>query len=375
MKRTFFLACVVIGASLPAHAQSSSMSVEIGTARTRYADSIDATAVSISPAIRAAGTNASISASGTLSQLSGASSNSGLVDASIFTGTWRSLSAEIEGLAGGSAHSDGARTGQLLGSGRLHVIPGGYGMWAGAGLGRTWDGAWRGVVQGDLGAWVAGTPGVASLSVSPTVVDDTIKYTDTFVSLHRVMATWDLSASFGARAGQQVPTLQANHTTWGSLAATFWAKPTIGLVASVGTYPVDFTQGFPGGRFLSLGLRFGTNRKLERSAGVVATPPAEGPGAAAAVAAFEVTRLEGGAYGMRVRARSARRVEVTGDFSEWAPVGLQDQGGGWWTVTVPLSRGAHEVNVRVDGGAWMVPPGLLSATDEFGGSVGRFVIP
>jgi hypothetical protein len=371
MSRTFFLACMVAGASLPAHAQSS-MSVEIGTARTRYADSLDATAVSISPAVRAAGTNASISASGTLSELSGASSNSGLVDASIFTGTWRSLSAEIEGLAGGSAHSDGARTGQLLGSGRLHVIRGGYGAWAGAGLGRTWDGAWRGVVQGDLGAWVAGTPGVASVSVSPTVVDDTIKYTDTFVALHRAMATWDLNASFGARAGQQVPTLQANHTTWGGLAVTFWAKPTIGLIASVGTYPVDFTQGFPGGRFLSLGLRFATNRKRERSGGVVATPPVEGPGAA--VAAFEVTRLEGGEYRIRVQAGSARRVEVTGDFSEWVPLALQDQGG-WWTVTVPLSRGAHEVNVRVNGGAWMVPPGLLSATDEFGGSVGRFIVP
>jgi hypothetical protein len=355
------------------------MSVEIGTARTRYADSIDATAVSISPALRAAGTYASFSTSGTLSELSGASSNSGLLDASLFTGTWRSLSLELEGLAGGSAHSDGARTGQLLGSGRLHAIRGWYGAWVGAGVGRTWDGAWRGVVRGDLGAWLSGATGVASVSVSPTVVDDTIKYTDTFVSLHGTMTSWDLDASVGARAGQQLPTLPANHTTWGSIAATLWVKPSIGVIASAGTYPVDFTQGFPGGQFLSLGLRFAAGRNRERSPAVVSARPEEVAGPT--VTAFEVIGLAGttGTTGtthrIRVRAPRALRVEVAGDFSEWAPVALEAQGGGWWTLIVPLSRGAHEVNVRVDGGGWLVPPGLISSTDEFGGSVGRLIIP
>jgi hypothetical protein len=373
MKRTVFWASVIATAPFPASAQNSSMSFEIGTARTRYADSIEATAVSISPTLRAVGTHASFSASGTLSELSGASTNSGLLDASLFTETWRSLSLELEGLAGGSAHSDGARTGRLLGSGRLHAIRGSYGAWVGAGAGRTWDGEWRGVVQGDLGAWLAGAPGVASVSISPTVVDDTIKYTDTFVSLHRAMTSWDLDASAGARAGQQLPTLPANHTTWGRIAATLWVKPTIGVIASAGTYPVDFTQGFPGGQFLSLGVRFAAGRDRESSPAAVAARPEEMPGST--VTAFEVIGVGGPTHRIRVRAPRAQRVEVAGDFSEWAPLALQAQGGGWWTVTVPLSRGAHEVNVRVDGGAWLVPPGLMSSTDEFGGSVGRLIIP
>jgi hypothetical protein len=160
---------------------------------------------------------------------------------------------------------------------------------------------------------------------------------------------------------------------WGSIGATRWLKPTIGVSASVGTYPVDFTQGFPGGRFLSLGLRFAAGRNRESSGEVVVSRPTESPGAP--VTAFEVIGLGGDSHRIRVRAPGGLRVEVAGDFSEWAPVALQPQGGSWWTVTMPLSRGAHEVNIRVDGGPWLVPPGLMSSTDEFAGSVGRLIIP
>jgi len=32
------------------------------------------------------------------------------------------------------------------------------------------------------------------------------------------------------------------------------------------------------------------------------------------------------------------------------------------------------MNVRLDGGKWLVPPGLLSMLDEFGGTVGLLVV-
>jgi hypothetical protein len=32
------------------------------------------------------------------------------------------------------------------------------------------------------------------------------------------------------------------------------------------------------------------------------------------------------------------------------------------------------MNIRLDGGAWIVPPGLLTSTDEFGGLVGLVTI-
>ena len=39
-----------------------------------------------------------------------------------------------------------------------------------------------------------------------------------------------------------------------------------------------------------------------------------------------------------------------------------------------MGRGLHHISVRVDGGAWGAPPGLLTARDGFGGEVGVLMI-
>src|SRR5437762_5052047 len=101
-------------------AQQSAASIDIGSARMRFADSIDATAVSITPWFRVAGRRALITGTGTFSQLDGGSSNSGSLDGSLFSGRKGPLYSELEGVAGGSAHSDGTRTGQMLGLARIH---------------------------------------------------------------------------------------------------------------------------------------------------------------------------------------------------------------------------------------------------------------
>jgi hypothetical protein len=43
-------------------------------------------------------------------------------------------------------------------------------------------------------------------------------------------------------------------------------------------------------------------------------------------------------------------------------------------VTLPLRPGKYQMNVRIDGGKWIVPKGLLSMSDEFGGAVGLLVV-
>jgi hypothetical protein len=42
---------------------------------------------------------------------------------------------------------------------------------------------------------------------------------------------------------------------------------------------------------------------------------------------------------------------------------------------VPVTSGVHQVNVRIDGGEWIVPAGLTAVRDEFGGSVGILLVP
>ena len=49
-------------------------------------------------------------------------------------------------------------------------------------------------------------------------------------------------------------------------------------------------------------------------------------------------------------------------------------GAGTWEARLPLAPGVYRVNLRVDGGPWIVPPGLPSVVDEFGGAVGILTI-
>ena len=59
-----------------------------------------------------------------------------------------------------------------------------------------------------------------------------------------------------------------------------------------------------------------------------------------------------------------------GDFSDWSPLMLLRRGRDLWELSVPLSPGMHQINVRVDRGPWMAPPGMPTMRDSFGGEVG-----
>jgi 1,4-alpha-glucan branching enzyme len=89
---------------------------------------------------------------------------------------------------------------------------------------------------------------------------------------------------------------------------------------------------------------------------------------------FIADRKRAGSVTLRVDAPGAQLVEVSGDFTDWTPVRLSRASDGLWALTLPITRGKYQMNVRLDGGKWLVPPGLLPMLDEFGGSVGLLVI-
>jgi hypothetical protein len=43
-------------------------------------------------------------------------------------------------------------------------------------------------------------------------------------------------------------------------------------------------------------------------------------------------------------------------------------------LSVELSPGVHHLNVRLDGGPWLVPAGAFAVDDGFGGHVGLIVV-
>jgi hypothetical protein len=211
-------------------------------------------------------------------------------------------------------------------------------------------------------------------------VDDTIRYTDAELAARWATPRIELGAVVGARAGRGLPTVAGSASAWGSLSATIWLNERLAVVAGAGSYPVDFTQGFPGGRFISAGVRMtigrserGSSSAAPRRGNTGAAGRGETSSASESIAAFTVEHGTGVEVTLRVRAPAASRVEVAGDFTSWEVVPFTRSADGWWVVTLPIPGATHQLNVRLDRSAWLVPPGLPTITDE-SGSTGLLVI-
>ena len=65
----------------------------------------------------------------------------------------------------------------------------------------------------------------------------------------------------------------------------------------------------------------------------------------------------------------AKRVEVVGDFNEWAKgsTELKPSGApGVWAISVPLSPGRHEYAFIINGSRWVADPLAVKSSDDFG---------
>ncbi|MGQ0714134.1 MAG: glycogen-binding domain-containing protein [Gemmatimonadaceae bacterium] len=342
--------------------------IDIGGAAVRYGDSLNVAATSVSPRIRAGNGALAGSAIGTLSSLSaGGWTAQGTLDFSVLSRAVGFARVELAAEAGGSLHDDATRTGEYLGRARLHAGTNGRGVWAGAAVGKTWDASlWHPVVQGDFGAWARLGQLVLVAVVTPSAVGDSLRYADAQGALRWDTRRAELTLGIGARTGDA---LVRDATAWGSMAAVLWLTSHVGIVASGGSYPVDYTQGYPGGRYVSLAVRFGGRPNpaaaLSSRAQSVARPRAATTGPH-----LEITSLPNGRRALRVHAPGARSVEVMADFTAWQPLALTPASDGWWTATVLVAPGVHQLNVRVNGGSWDVPAGAFDAIDEFGARVG-----
>ncbi len=66
---------------------------------------------------------------------------------------------------------------------------------------------------------------------------------------------------------------------------------------------------------------------------------------------------------------NAHRVELVGDFNEWAKgtTQLKPSGApGVWAVSVPLSPGRHEYAFIINGSRWVADPLAVKSSDDFG---------
>jgi hypothetical protein len=360
----------------PALAQSATASLSAGAVAVRYENAPAASAFTLSPAVIVRTPGAYLALFGSVAQLEGRGlSPQGTFAVATFSpATSAGVLGEVGFSIGGTSHPDGASTGQGGANARVHWRRESVGAWVGAGVGTTWAAErWRSFRSYEVGGVFQREATVFTLRASPTRTADGLRSTDYTMALDGAVGAVDLTATFGTRTGAPLPVAGGDRRTWGGISAALWFARRAAVVASGGTYPVDLTQGFPAGRYVSLALRVGGWRAVQLADAATARSVRR-EALAAGITGVEVQPLAPGRVALRVRAPRAARVELMGDLTGWASRSLRRSADGWWTIVLDAS-GATELVVRVDGGPWTVPPGATVATDEFGGRVGRFFLP
>jgi hypothetical protein len=103
-----------------------------------------------------------------------------------------------------------------------------------------------------------------------------------------------------------------------------------------------------------LGLEVRPVLRLPAPAGASSEPAPEPPPGMV----WRSVPLGRGRFAVRVMCRYASRLELRGDFTEWEPVVMRRAGADWWEVVAVMEPGLRALQVRVNGGDWVAPPGL-----------------
>jgi hypothetical protein len=174
------------------------------------------------------------------------------------------------------------------------------------------------------------------------------------------LSRYELGLSLTQRMGS--PSIR--RTGW-ELSATWWFAPSLGIVGSTGHSLPQFGFTVPAARYGTVGIRLAV-------------------GARSPVRRERANNVNGGSETrpmllvsnrrLTIKWARARTVEVMGDFTDWSPRPLIRLEGGRWTLPTALGPGMHHLNVRFDGGSWLVPSGAYAVDDGFGGRVGMVVV-
>ena len=356
-----------LGAARLCAAQLSA-TLDAGLSLVRYDGFLSSTAASLTPQVRWERRGTHLSAHGTYLRFeSGNTSLEGAVTAAWLAplgGRWRG---EVAASGGASEYADIASFWHGVAEGRLHFVRGNAGAWIGATGGRaSFGAAARPVAVAAMGAWALRADMTWLASLDRSFVGDTA-YSDVRASVRRRSGAVLLEASVGARFASR----GGGRGIYGEGSATLDVNRSVALVLSGGRYPTDAISGSIAGRYLTGAIRIG---------GGTRRPPVQRPlpafSAGTTAPLLEVIAAGDARVRLVISAPEATSVEVTGTFTDWQPVSLvQNANGRTWEIVLPLARGLHRIDVRINGGRWQAPAGTARVADDYGGEAGVFVVP
>lgn len=167
-----------------------------------------------------------------------------------------------------------------------------------------------------------------------------------------------------------------------NLSAAITTSASTMVIVQTGKQFADVVRGVPQARYTGVGVRWSPTRSrsvraVMRSAGDTRAAPRSGVILVPDRRGDEVLlqRSEGvGTVTITVSAKAQAVVEIASSHSDWQPVRVAARGD-QFVHQLTLPSGTHRISVRIDGGEWRAPRGLVPVNDEFGGKAGVVVIP
>ena len=207
--------------------------------------------------------------------------------------------------------------------------------------------------------------GLNSLQNSSTACRHQSRLTDLEASIRWEHRLLEVTMRGGQRFGDSFDATPESRQ-WASGTVAVWISGQVAAVAGGGREPAQPTRGLPARSFGSLGVML-AYWPIPRG-----TVPVESP--AALVQAFELRSAGPELQRITVRIGGVESVEVMGSFSDWEAMPLIRRGRDTWELLVPMATGVHQINMRIDRGQWIAPPGMPALKDGFSGEVGIVVV-
>ncbi|MDQ3998352.1 MAG: hypothetical protein M3303_15190, partial [Gemmatimonadota bacterium] len=304
------------------------------------------------------------------------------------------LRGEISGSANRIAYDASIHSDQFDARARVHMRVGRGGFWFGGGLDRpvhvpvissvevTGGGAWTRVGRATLTTTVtsffftkvaAASDSIGAISctastdvsgpgldqsVRPTVVVDQAvgngapsecrresRFSDVEGAVEWSFGPIELAAQGGYRIGGSYDVTPESRR-WAAATATYWLSGQLAAVIGGGRQPANPARGLPARSYANLGVMLAYWPIPKRRVPVASS---------ATVSAFDVRDAGASQQTLVVRVGGVERVEVMGDFTAWEPKLLTRIGRDRWEITLPITPGIHQVNIRVDNGRWRPP--------------------
>jgi len=346
------VACALLAGALPLGAQD--MSVSLGAARVRYADSLDGTSGAVGARLGFGHGMRAALLDGAFSQfddggwaVQAASRGSLLWPVGPARSLGIAFGAALNQFEGGTP-SGTAAAGPLFSwqTGRVETVLG-----ASGGAFRTIDSVWAGLANGSLQSHWFPARGVSVGGGVAGSLADTLRFADFTLQLR--VATSRLRAGLlgGVRAGDLAD------GAWGSVDFAWDVIGPITFEAAAGRYPEDIT-GFTDGLYAQAGVRIhalGPTRPLPRSP-------------------VTVRRLDDRRVRLELRHRTTGdTLRIAGDWNGWIPMPLTRQGRDRWTLDLEVAPGAYAFAL-LDGEQWVLPRGMTGVDDGFGGAVATLLV-